>query len=150
MEMKTGMARVCKQLYDEVSQFWGQIVRANVMDLQTLGELVSTEKAARPGVLPRRVGELGLTLRMPLEFFRAFERQGEDAGAMRQVQLWKKMPLTLANLPKLKALRIWLDHTDAQTWSIVNERAVLAPLLAHLSTTSAEVLIFLPMLHPIY
>lgn len=61
------------------------------------------------------------------------------------------LPTSLIRLRKLQSLRLWLDHDDPVSWSImVNERAVIAVLLQPLCDqgSSLKIDIDLPKLHP--
>jgi hypothetical protein len=57
---------------------------------------------------------------------------------------------TLGHLSTLKQLSLWFDHSDTCSWTMVNERKLLSPLLAHLSRTFINVSIILPKLHPLH
>ncbi|KAH5750103.1 hypothetical protein HBI88_243360 [Parastagonospora nodorum] len=134
-------------MYDEVSKFRWRNVALAITDLSVLEKLGSMEKDGLPGVLTHGTSELNLTLRMPFVFFQAIERPEEDTE---QVRIWTGIPSTLANVLQWEGLSIWFDHADAQIWSVVDERALLTPLLAYLSNTVIKSTLFLPMLHPVY
>ncbi|KAH5543118.1 hypothetical protein HBI25_236890 [Parastagonospora nodorum] len=134
-------------MYDEVSKFRWRNVALAITDLSVLENLGSMEKDGLPGVLTHGTSELNLTLRMPFVFFQAIERPEEDTE---QVRIWTGIPSTLANVLQWEGLSIWFDHADAQIWSVVDERALLTPLLAYLSNTVIKSTLFLPMLHPAY
>lgn len=61
---------------------------------------------------------------------------------------WTHLPQVISWMPKLRTLHIELDHTEQPTWSIINERAVLASFTTHPSSHNIEFLITLPKLHP--
>jgi hypothetical protein len=57
----------------------------------------------------------------------------------------------LTQSPRLASLHIWLDDSGPQTWSCINERAVLVPILGFVSALQeVDVSITLPKLHPKY
>jgi len=136
---------VCKQLHDEVWKFWGCRVTVHSTDLATLDALGK----ALPGVFTQGVARLSLTLRMPLGFFQALERPREVLRDM-QVRLCKDIPAPLSGFTALKKFSLGLDRADKQMWSVVDEQALLTPLLALFTDAPVEVVIFLPMLHPLY
>jgi hypothetical protein len=47
-------------------------------------------------------------------------------------------------------LEFWLDYYEEGSWSTVNERALLDPLLSHLANehSSLKISVILPLLHP--
>ncbi|ORY05819.1 hypothetical protein BCR34DRAFT_571757 [Clohesyomyces aquaticus] len=54
----------------------------------------------------------------------------------------------LACLPKLRRLRIWLDHDKPYFWSLVNERTSLSLLKPHRENPELEISFNLPKLNP--
>lgn len=60
---------------------------------------------------------------------------------------WLRIPTAINSMHHLQKLNIWLDLNAPFSWSILNERAILSPLLPfHNSPTN--ILINLPILHP--
>jgi hypothetical protein len=59
-----------------------------------------------------------------------------------------KLPVAIKNMSKLRKLRLWLDHSETSTWSMVNEQAILSPWESLASDTSLDFSINLPKLHP--
>jgi hypothetical protein len=66
------------------------------------------------------------------------------------VQPWLRIGAIISQLKRLIKLRLWLDYDEPGYWAVVNEKAILEPLLAHLSDNqrSLQVTVTLPKLHP--
>jgi hypothetical protein len=141
----------------------------NITDLETLnhvGEQLTTISPNLvngvpsvqdvPVVLQQGITHLSITLRLPLEFFEVVELwDGHHIANISEevaqnVRHWMRFGITLGRISTLTKLRLWLDHSDTRSWSVVNERRLLSPLLAHLSNTSIHFAIILPKLHPLY
>ncbi|KAF2108846.1 hypothetical protein BDV96DRAFT_636546 [Lophiotrema nucula] len=71
-----------------------------------------------------------------------------DRALRRDLSTWTQLGSTLGNLEELRVLRVWLDHDKSCTWTVVNERAILAPLTQFSSTTNINISLSLPKLHP--
>ena len=63
---------------------------------------------------------------------------------------WLQVSPAIAQLRKLRNLNIWIDHDSATTWTVVNERAILSPLVELAHTHTMNISIILPKLHPGY
>jgi hypothetical protein len=61
---------------------------------------------------------------------------------------WMHIYLVLAQLKSLERLRVWVDHDDISSWTLVNERAILHPLEPLLEHSNLDMSICLPKLHP--
>ncbi|KAF2116813.1 hypothetical protein BDV96DRAFT_598659 [Lophiotrema nucula] len=139
-------------LFFEIADLLTHTAIVEVVDLITLDHL-SYEKSILPFPgPPLDVTQLSITLRLPLEFSDALENP-EDTTVVKPelakaLKIWRQLGTTISLLENLRALQIWLDHDEPGTWSVVNERAVLAPFTpifrnTHLTTTQS-----LPKLHP--
>jgi hypothetical protein len=105
------------------------------------------------------VTQLSITLRLPLKFFQTLEQPSENAAILAEsdiaslgVKSWLRLSSVISQLNKLTKLRLWLDYDEPGYWTVVNEKALLEPLLTELSNTksSLEVIVVLPKLHPKY
>lgn len=92
------------------------------------------------------IKELNISLRLPLAAYEASQTTGQSSVGSPPVSTWTELPYTIERFEKLNTLRIWLDHDQACSWSMINERAVVSPL-AYLSA-DLDVSINLPKLHP--
>jgi hypothetical protein len=109
-----------------------------------------------PTVLQRDIIYLSITLRLPLNFFQSVEGLPEDPATTLEgteqgfvtAQSWMQLGSMLGQFSSLTSLRLWFDHSEPCTWSVVNERRLLSPLLTQLSTTGIDVSVILPKLHP--
>jgi hypothetical protein len=102
------------------------------------------------------ITQLNITLRLPLPFCNALERTydshtlesgSEIAG---DTKAWFQLGTTLTQLKKLRTLRIWLDHDEPCSWSVVHERAILSCLNPLYAIEGLDISISLPKLHPKY
>jgi hypothetical protein len=102
-------------------------------------------------VLPN-LKELGINLKLPLAAYKELESAGESTSSTPSfTSAWTALPLAVEHISRLRKLRIWLDHRQPCSWSMVNERAVLSPLAPLASPSNnphLDVSINLPKLHP--
>ncbi|KAH7401210.1 hypothetical protein BKA66DRAFT_405926 [Pyrenochaeta sp. MPI-SDFR-AT-0127] len=117
------------------------------------------EMMAIPLMHPRIVSSLALalthlqmTLRLPLIFYQLLECQ-EDANDSKlelagAIDTWLQLPATLIRMKQLSKFCIWLDHDEPCSWSVVNERALLAPITRLSGSRNLTISIVLPKLHP--
>jgi hypothetical protein len=99
-------------------------------------------------VIPN-IKELRVDLRLPLAAFEALEHGRQSAlSGLSLISGWPDLPLTVARMSKLRRLRIWLDHDEPGSWSMVNERATLSPLVVLRTNPDLHVSVNLPKLHP--
>jgi len=137
-------------MYIDVVDFTADMAVFNVTDLDTLNRLLQRAGTSSSGisssfsfltsVLPY-IRKLNITLRSP------------PAGALTaswasQLTIWLRLCPAIAQLKELRRLRIWLDHNDQSSWSIVNERAILSPLTPLTSISNLNISVNLPKLHP--
>ena len=76
---------------------------------------------------------LDVILRLPLRIFEEIDRASHEESlnnlpSSEKVRLWMRLCSAIADLPKLSTLRFWIDHDKSKTWTVVNERAFLAPI----------------------
>jgi hypothetical protein len=99
-------------------------------------------------VLPN-LKELSISLRLSLATYEALENVADSAFSKSLlISAWTELPFALDYWSRLRKLRIWLDHEESCSWSVVNERAVLSPLASLSSNPDLDVSINLPKLHP--
>ena len=137
----------------------------HVGDLPTLNALLGHGEAAHAafrfeGSICPRITRLSITLSLPLAFFQAIEAAAlasEDQGDVSpsnpeedDVSTWSRIASSLlVRFPKIRKLRVWLDHNGKDYWSVVNERAILASVeTLKTSNPGLEVLCLLPKVHP--
>ena len=129
-------------------------------DLNTLGVLVlnsdpdvlasgqSCTSTLLAYILPN-LRELRISLRLSLATYEELENAGKPTFSKSSVIfVWTELPLALEHLSRLKRLRIWLDHDEPCSWSVVNERAILSPLASLSNNPTLDVSFDLPKLHP--
>jgi hypothetical protein len=129
----------------------------NVADLETLNHLSEQLAAGSPShvnnippVLRNGITRLSITLRLPFAFFETISEPEEALQVATPPWFWQQIGHMLSRLSSLMKLRLWFDHSHTSSWSLVNERNLLSPLLAHLSTTPLDVAMILPKLHPLH
>jgi hypothetical protein len=129
----------------------------NVTDLETLNYLSAQLAAGSPSlvnnvppVLRNGITRLSITLRLPFAFFETTNAPEKALQVATPAWFWQQIGHMLSRLDSLTKLRLWLDHSNTSSWSLVNERNFLSPLLAHLSTRSLDVAMILPKLHPLH
>jgi hypothetical protein len=92
---------------------------------------------------------LSITLKLPLEVYEELANASESASNKSSlISAWMALPLAFKHLSKLRRLRIWLDHEEPCSWSMVNERAVISPLASLRNNPELDMVINLPKLHP--
>jgi len=100
-----------------------------------------------------RTRVLALSLRLPLPVFEALDGQhseppSEETKAL--ASLWSSIWPQVALMSDLRHVRVEIDHTDLSSWSVVNERRVLAPIASFIQATKISIMVVLPKLHPRY
>jgi hypothetical protein len=164
----------------DVCDFVVKRTAINITDIDTLemwllkpNELSSGSNCAwnfRDYISPS-IRKLNIAFRLPLAFYETLQKdEDEDLVSVagphtRAVSVgcaaWERLWPAICQLPQLRSLHIWLDHDDIPSWSFVNERVALRPvisaLLARRQARSEEetmphmdVAINLPKLHPRY
>lgn len=95
--------------------------------------------------------ELCVDLRLPLDTYSRLENYRRSKSCdTRAIAPWIELHTTVGCFPKLQRLRIWLDHDEPESWTIVNERAALFPLQFVGKTSEIDIQVDLPKLHPKY
>jgi len=104
------------------------------------------------------LGTLHIDLRLPLIIYKQLEDVYTSPGSESAqlginspvISALVALPTALTRLRNLQSLRLWLDHSDTASWSMVNERVVIASLLQPLCEqgSSLKIDIDLPKLHP--
>lgn len=139
-----------------------EMVHFHVTDLFTLNALLDTPGAScgpelfgfRSSISPR-ITKLSITLSLPLAVFHALDvSHVDDNGSATsnfedETSTWSAVPSGLPKLTQLRHLHLWLDHSDRQFWSFVNERAILSQFEALLAKNhTLSMTLTLPKLHP--
>ncbi|KAB5554875.1 hypothetical protein GE09DRAFT_142479 [Coniochaeta sp. 2T2.1] len=159
--------RVCKRMYSDLVEIVTTSTDFHVTDLQTLEALLGQPEHTPAihfsfeGSICPRITRLSITLSMSLAFFQEIEAAslayGDQDGAAssagpeeHNVMTWTCMTSRLlVQLPKLRKLRVWLDHNGIGFWSVVNERAILGPMeVLKKSNPGLELVCVLPKVHP--
>ncbi|OCK78679.1 hypothetical protein K432DRAFT_252881, partial [Lepidopterella palustris CBS 459.81] len=160
---------VCKTMYIDVAELLADIAVFNITDPNTLDRLLKSTGICSSGISLTSgflasvfpcIKELDITLRLPLADCKALDNPAADstpdiplagsstAGGESQLAVWLQLCPAIAQLKSLRKLRIWLDHADISSWSVVNERAILSPLGLLASIPDLDICINLPKLHP--
>ena len=122
----------------------------NITDLRDLEHIsrktmdfITPDSSYTLRVLERGIARLNITLRWPLQAFRDFEKSpAAVSGCQEQEEqdspiseAWTETGEILRNMETLTRLRLWFDHSEPSTWALVNEKALLDPLIAKMSKT---------------
>jgi hypothetical protein len=102
------------------------------------------------------ISRLSITLSLPLPFFQAIaaspssDQDRAPSNLEDDLSTWSHIASRLLiQLPRLRKLHIWLDHNGKEYWSVVNERAILAPIEAlKTSNPGLKLVCVLPKVHP--
>jgi hypothetical protein len=146
--------------YSEITDVLARTIVTNVTDLHTL--CVLTEQMATVGptpseylpvILQQGINRLSVTLRLPLGFFKSFDAlpaSPETQHISHDAHSWLQICSAPGFLRTLTTLSVWIDHIGLCSWSVVNERKMLCPLVDQLLHTDTELIIILPKLHPLH
>ncbi|OBT88931.1 hypothetical protein VE02_02861 [Pseudogymnoascus sp. 03VT05] len=164
----------------DVCDFVVKTTAINITDIDTLEKwlLKPNERSSDPNCawdfcdyIGLSIRKLNVSFRLPLAFYEALQKDEDEdlvsvAGPQtRAVSVacaaWERLWPAICQLPQLRSLHAWLDHDDVPSWSFVNERVALRPvigaLLARRQARSEEetmphmdVALNLPKLHPRY
>ncbi|OBT64925.1 hypothetical protein VE03_05693 [Pseudogymnoascus sp. 23342-1-I1] len=172
---------VCKKMFIDVCDF----VKTTVIiftDVDTLNMWLLEPNELNSGsnwawdfqeYIRPSLRKLNVAFRLPLAFFEALEKAleededfvlaGGDNTSFKSVQCntWERLWPAVCQLPQLRSLHIWLDHDDRPSWSFVNERLALHPVIAALAARTQacseekimqhlDIAVNLPKLHPRY
>ncbi|KAH8722874.1 hypothetical protein GQ44DRAFT_774655 [Phaeosphaeriaceae sp. PMI808] len=164
-DMSMSPLLACKRMFGEFVVAMFDTVAIHINDIHTLSMIVlnSDPKWIRePGRLlapnlvdvagVSEIKELHVTLRLPIAAYNELTTNNEGYSSSSFLvpsflSTWSQLPLAIERLRSLQRLRIWLDHDEPCSWSIVNERAILNPLVS-LNRNGFDVSINLPKLHP--
>jgi len=124
-------------------------------DLETLGCLMKPQYQGPSAfllafsVVPR-ITRLSISLRLPLDFWRALEAETGAGSSTESWEgiVWRSMSDGITKLKKLKSLKIWLDHDGQDSWTMVNERALLSHLMPLSTLPNLVITLDCPKLHP--
>ncbi|KAF2789376.1 hypothetical protein K505DRAFT_284515 [Melanomma pulvis-pyrius CBS 109.77] len=158
----TALFLVCKRMFVDFAEMIADIAAFHINDLETLSILdpqsrVLTSAPSFSSMLAACVvpslKELHINLRLPLSSYEALEKAVDSTGSEpssmdHSISAWTGLCPAIEGLSELRRLRIWLDHAEPCTWSMVNERAVLSPLAPLSNNPNLDISIDLPKLHP--
>jgi hypothetical protein len=120
------------------------IRRTSVLHFTDLERFAFKQEASLLSPLLSQATRLSITLRLSI-----FSYAHSPSNEAVQAKAVSAIGRLLTQSPRLASLRIWLDDSGPQTWSCINERAVLAPILGFVSALQeVNVSITLPKLHP--
>ncbi|KAF2271291.1 uncharacterized protein EI97DRAFT_505084 [Westerdykella ornata] len=156
--------RVCKRMSMEIAYIMPEVATFHINDPLTLRVLGSqatshplTISAVVDGV-QSNLRTLHINLRLPLGTYEQLEDvytspdfESAPLGITSSViSALMALPTALTQLRNLQNLRLWLDHSDTESWSMVNERAVITSLFQPLCEQGSNLKIDmdLPKLHP--
>jgi hypothetical protein len=96
-----------------------------------------------------KITRLSVVLKLQLQFYQSLDNL-EDAreDTRDDIGAWSRFDSNIRRLPRLKKLQIWFEHNDPCTWTVVNERVLLAPLIRLCEAKSLDITLSLPKLHP--
>lgn len=110
-----------------------------ITDLDTLDTLTRGPGENLPWAgfahMQPHVHKISVTLRLPLEFYRALEADEDDLLAIASrhtgtvaaaCRTWARVWPAVCQMPQLRNLNIWMDHDDPSSWSVVGEQAVVS------------------------
>lgn len=157
----------------DVCDFVSERTAINITDLDTLDVLLQTPfelssdlnrpwnfwDCTRPAIRKLRIA-----LRLALAFYEALQEDENLVSVTNhntsvELNKWARLWPAVCQLPQLRSLHIWLDHSNIPSWSFVNERValrqVIAAIMARMQACSKErttprmdITFNLPKLHP--
>ncbi|ORY10991.1 hypothetical protein BCR34DRAFT_337022 [Clohesyomyces aquaticus] len=156
------------------SEVWMNYLKVCKRMFADILEYVGDENLVVKGCLVANLKALEINMILPLSTYTAIERANASTPApaaghsaatssrttpaepssppsSSQVSAWSQLFQTLLSMSRLRSLRISLDHDEPHSWSLVHERAFLAPLETLLiQNPTLSISITLPTLHPKY
>ncbi|KAH7076787.1 hypothetical protein BKA63DRAFT_290200 [Paraphoma chrysanthemicola] len=130
----------CKRWLFETAERVADTVIIHVNDIDTLGFVIA---AALPYLTSLDIG-----MRLSLSTYSAYETSETSSPTASLHSTFNRMPFAIERMTRLRRLRIWLDHDEPCSWSMVNERALLSPLAPLANLPSLQSSVSLPKLHP--
>jgi hypothetical protein len=142
--------------FTDVAEAIADTVAIEINDCDTLGSLVWTSgpevlisgqscTSILFGCVLPNLKELGISLKPPLAAYEEFEYADDSVSSKSPfTSAWKALPPAIEHMSRLRKLRIWLDHEEPCSWSMVNERAALSPLASISNNPNLSVSINLP------
>jgi hypothetical protein len=129
----------------------------HITDLHTIDRMHTAEPTpdACDGIAPSlllKITSLSIVLKLPLHFYESLEKLERLEDALEDMsddtRAWLRIDSTMRLFPNLKKLRIWFEHNDSCTWTVVNERVLVSPLTRLNLDKDIEMTLSLPKLHP--
>jgi hypothetical protein len=139
--------------YTDVSTLIARTVTLIINDLETIGRLgdVSATPSTPHTILPpmlQHVTQVRLVVKLPLQFYRSLEEEEQDMHTSNDVSSWRQLASHLSALPRLRKVQVWMEHLGPTSWTALNERLVLAPLVRLSERSALQISVSLPNLHP--
>jgi hypothetical protein len=141
----------------DIVDFSTTLATIHITDLNTLDYLLHQERRLQFNVVTMSqylavatplLQNLSLILRPPLANLKHLT-DSSNASSSNTMAAWPEVCVAIVDLQKLVNFRPWPDHDD-QSWSIVYERFLLAPLEALADVPAAKMLVSLLKLHPLH
>ncbi|KAH7065909.1 hypothetical protein BKA63DRAFT_392377, partial [Paraphoma chrysanthemicola] len=177
-KMRLVWTQVSHQMLTDVLAYVVEISTIYVTDLETLKQIITPNAPHVPdylGSVLAHVKHFSIIFRLPLDIFRQIEAShthlqipahSKSHSGKRKASSqprknrpewrraahppsWPTICPGLATLKNLQKLDVWVDHNSKSSWSVVHERAFLAPLESLLGD-EVSVTAHLPKLHPKY
>ncbi|OAQ64372.1 hypothetical protein VFPPC_05651 [Pochonia chlamydosporia 170] len=152
----------CRRVYGEIASLTAEKCVLHITDLTTLDQLLNGDDKSPSGSLidslPKtsfsHVRKLNLTFRLTLQDYKMIELQAKQPISLDHltnkppVALWMDIWAGIAKLKHLQSLHLYLDHDSQASWTLVNEAAILTPLLALSQNPNLRTTISIPALPP--
>ncbi|KAL2204071.1 hypothetical protein CC79DRAFT_1112604 [Sarocladium strictum] len=161
------LLRLCRRTYEEVMEWVAAEADFHIVDVQTLmilGDMspshdqngMDDSNLGLQTSIVHRIQKLSLTLSRPLAFFQAHESSSLLGTAHSSSDLENTMEARTSptrdlqtGFSRLREFTLWLDHTGTEYWSVISERALLAPVLQEVAAySSLNFVVVLPKTHP--
>lgn len=148
--------------YGEIASLTVEKCVLHITDLTTLDQLLNGDDKSPSGSLidslPKtsfsHVRKLNLTFRLTLQDYKMIELQARQPISLDHLTnkppaaLWMDIWAGIAKLKHLQSLHLYLDHDSQASWTLVNEAAILTPLLALSQNPNLRTNISIPALPP--
>jgi hypothetical protein len=148
----------------EIAYIMPKVATFHIVDTPTL-KVLGSQASSHPLIISAVVKgvqsnlrTLHINLRLPLIIYKHLEdvytspdSESAQLGINHPViSALIALPTAVTQFRNLQSLRLWLDHSDTASWSMVNEKAVITSLFQPLCKqgSSLKIDIDLPKLHP--
>ncbi|KAH7086984.1 hypothetical protein FB567DRAFT_56509 [Paraphoma chrysanthemicola] len=149
----------CKRWLFEAAERVADTVIIHVNDIDTLGFVIAAALSGEIGpdrsvtstvrtLIVQNLTSLDIGMRLSLSTYSAHATSETLSRTASLHSTFNSMPFAIERMTRLRRLRIWLDHDEPCSWSMVNERALLSPLAPLANLPSLQSSVSLPKLHP--